>query len=951
MRRAKIILAVVLVICMMIPTGISFASEPDTTILSSVTVSKYVNKGTDAAPDYQVTSIDITDEATDGKNTAKNASIAYNSSTKVSNLGWDADENENQHWLIELDNSYNLEYIDIIYSHTHLWVDFNVQLSEDNVSWNNLGTIRPDVALENGKPVRVPLRGAKGKYIKLKVEQRYATNGGTAIWGPNKSSGGCSIALFEVVSVKKSEFFDLKSASVSKYVNKGTDAAPDYQIESIDIKDEVTDGKTTAKNASIAYNSSTNASKLGWDADENENQHVIIELDEVCEIGYLNLIYNVTSKWVDFNVQVSEDNYTWKDLGTIRSRVAAANGSPAQLLLNWETGKYIKLKVEKRCATSGSGEWGPNMNAGCTFTLYEVSSVTGLKDSSEPDFSNLISSYKGAFSSKASFTTEGGEDYNGYVGIVFARATEAYRDYERIEYGVGFSYDELTLNEFKTDASVIWVEGKKINSSSQYGIRFYGNKIQSGNRYYTLPYAKYQNASGEVITVYADSVISFMPTDIDWDNVVFYESFENNGSGWLFTASAEDNTSLTIDSSTASDGEKSLYLVDGATTATATAKSPYIDIIAGRGYKVTADIKNVVSNSVKVYTRFYNSTSSTALFSKSIGLSGTEWTPDSDVFIAPEGATRLQIWAAGTKDAKTSAYIDNIVVQELSEEETLKYIPKTLDAPTVIDGIPTEEESFDIYLFLGQSNMVGYDSIVNEDIVVMDGAYLFNGDGNWEIAQPYPHPAAENPEEYLGFNRYSTVAPGTGKMGPSYSFARGMIREVPEGVKIGMVSNARGGTTIEQWAKGFEGTADLEDYDLYEQAVLRANAALAKGGRLKAIFWLQGEACAAKAGYMDKLKVIADGLREELGVTADETPFIVSEVPHVKPQSVAGLQTAPQYIENCYLVSSAGLKVFDSIHFYFDAQRVLGLRFAEKALLVVYNKTVSADDMYNAIYK
>ena len=101
---------------------------------------------------------------------------------------------------------------------------------------------------------------------------------------------------------------------------------------------------------------------------------------------------------------------------------------------------------------------------------------------------------------------------------------------------------------------------------------------------------------------------------------------------------------------------------------------------------------------------------------------------------------------------------------------------------------------------------------------------------------------------------------------------------------------------------------------------------------------------------MEKLVKVANGIREEMGVKNSDVPFIVSEVPQVRGDCVKVLQTAPQYIENSLVVSSKGLTIFDSIHFDYDSQRKLGLRFAQTALEKVYGITATAEDMYNEIY-
>lgn len=952
MKHLRKVLSLVIVLCMICPTGISLADNTNDPIITSAIVSKYVNTGTEEAPVYTVQEVDILDAIADGQNKTNDSNILYNNPKKIDELGWTVEETKNQHWVFELDKSYKLEYIEMVYNYTNLWVDFKVQVSDDNATWSDVGTVRPYVASANGEAVKVPLKSSQGKFIKLTLVQRYATNGNDAIWGPNYSAGGCQIAIFEVLSVKKSALPTISKVTVTKYATENSA----YVYKTIDVTDELTDdNNTNANNSKIVYYKKSVLSGYGMTANENAAQHILVELDKVYdELGYINVFYNAQTRWVDFNVQVSEDKENWTDLGTIRA-VATVSGSSVEIPLKWAKGKYIKLTMERRLQTNGTGttEWVPNSSWNIAFNMHEIISVSGVKDNSL-DSTDFISSFNRVFTSKDTFVLENGKSYTGFAGAIFAKAVEKSGDYTRTEYGVAFSEKELELKDFQTDESVVWAKGEKISSSSQYGIRFLGENLRENKTYFTVPYAKYENSKGEGITVMGNNVISFTPgkASSGSDSLLFSESFEDGGAEWTIADVAD--VSVKVEATTASDGIKSLSFADKTSSSTTHAKSPFIDVVAGKTYEISADFKNTVGTTTKMWYKLYNDKNQ-QLVSASIGLSPSIWHHDSDFVTAPSGATKLQLWIGGTGSGISSAYVDNIAVRELSEDEAALYIPKTLDAPQVIDGIPTEENSeFHIYLCIGQSNMVGYDNIRNEDIVVVDNAYLLNADGNWEAAQPYPAYTTDQGEYMAGFNRYSTANPGihgsTGKMGPTISFSRGITNHAPEGVKIGIISNALGGTIVDEWSEGYEGTTSRPDNNLYEKALIRTKAALEKGGVLKGILWLQGESDANTKGYMEKLVAIADGLRESLGVSKEEVPFIVSEVAHVRPACNNVLRTAPQYIDNCAVVSSEGLSVFDSLHFEYESQRVLGLRFAEAILSKVYKINVPANEMYEEIY-
>ena len=263
-----------------------------------------------------------------------------------------------------------------------------------------------------------------------------------------------------------------------------------------------------------------------------------------------------------------------------------------------------------------------------------------------------------------------------------------------------------------------------------------------------------------------------------------------------------------------------------------------------------------------------------------------------------------------------------------------KEIAPTLSKPEVVDSVPYSKDKFHIYLFIGQSNMNGRDIVPPEEMVKLNNAYLFNGDGKWEKAQPWVDTNSKFPALMQGFNRYSTVVAHTTEaidgLNFASSFARAMTGSLGDDVGIGIVSNARGGTSIGKWQKnsGYE-------YDLYGEAVKRAKAAIDAGGTLKGIFWLQGCGDANTEDYLGKLNNIATGLRSELGVT-EEVPFIASMNPPsyiVNNDRIVNIGSA---VANSDWVSSAGTSTIDGTHFTSDSMHLLGIRFAVKALDKVY---------------
>ena len=119
----------------------------------------------------------------------------------------------------------------------------------------------------------------------------------------------------------------------------------------------------------------------------------------------------------------------------------------------------------------------------------------------------------------------------------------------------------------------------------------------------------------------------------------------------------------------------------------------------------------------------------------------------------------------------------------------------------------------DIYLCIGQSNMAGRATLTPEVMDTLKHVYLFNDKDAFE--------EAVNP-----MNRYSTIRKDMSmqRLGPAYAFGKEMYKQT--GKEIGLVINARGGSSINSWLKG-----SVDGY--YEQALARVREAM-KHGRLRA---------------------------------------------------------------------------------------------------------------------
>lgn len=227
------------------------------------------------------------------------------------------------------------------------------------------------------------------------------------------------------------------------------------------------------------------------------------------------------------------------------------------------------------------------------------------------------------------------------------------------------------------------------------------------------------------------------------------------------------------------------------------------------------------------------------------------------------------------------------------------------------DGTPKD---MDIYLVIGQSNMAGRAEIETQDKDTLKGVFLFTGleDNLWE-------PAA-NP-----MNKYSTIRKQLDmqKLGPGYYFAKSMAAQYPKR-QIGLVVNAKGGTAIAEWLPGTE---------FYNDAIERTTKAM-ESGRLMGVIWHQGESDVSRTDvYMEKLSILIDNLRDDLG--NENLPFVAGQLSEDKverKQFNVVILELPQTIKNTGVVTTENTTTFDGTHFDSESQRKLGNRYAEVML-------------------
>jgi len=229
-----------------------------------------------------------------------------------------------------------------------------------------------------------------------------------------------------------------------------------------------------------------------------------------------------------------------------------------------------------------------------------------------------------------------------------------------------------------------------------------------------------------------------------------------------------------------------------------------------------------------------------------------------------------------------------------------------------------ENKEMEIFLCFGQSNMAGRSVLAKEDSTNLTNVFLLNSDNLWE--------AALNP-----LNRYSTIRKEMflQRLSPGWTFSKKLGYLYPE-KKIGLVVNARGGSTIEEWKKGEK---------FYNEAVIRSLIAQ-KTGKIKAILWHQGE---ANENNWENYKTHFDSMvywfRKDLNIP--NLPVIVGEV-GTWNEGAAKINQVLKSLrsdQDCIgFVSAEGLKAKDKYHFSTPSQRELGERYAKEVIRLVYQK-------------
>jgi len=253
--------------------------------------------------------------------------------------------------------------------------------------------------------------------------------------------------------------------------------------------------------------------------------------------------------------------------------------------------------------------------------------------------------------------------------------------------------------------------------------------------------------------------------------------------------------------------------------------------------------------------------------------------------------------------------------------ERTTYFPKRIEAMIEIP----KKESVWAFIMAGQSNMAGRGIVEPQDTVSNKRILSINKDGQIIIAK-----------EPLHFYEFERTGLDCG-----LSFAKALIKKLPDSISILLIPTAVGGSSISQW---------LND-SLYRNVKLFSNLLTKieigkQHGFIKAILWHQGESDANENDiplYKQRLGLLFSKFRTAIG--NNEMPVLIGELGSFS-EDAANFSLINKAIheyaaedKNSSVISTKDLKdKGDHLHFDSKGQRTIGRRFAKEYLETFFKK-------------
>ena len=247
--------------------------------------------------------------------------------------------------------------------------------------------------------------------------------------------------------------------------------------------------------------------------------------------------------------------------------------------------------------------------------------------------------------------------------------------------------------------------------------------------------------------------------------------------------------------------------------------------------------------------------------------------------------------------------------------ERATYFPKRIE----VMSNNIKKENVWVFFMAGQSNMAGRGVVEPEDTVSDKRIFSINKDGQIVIAK-----------EPLHFYEPERTGLDCG-----VSFAKALIKKIPDSVSILIIPTAIGGSSISQWL----GDSLYRNVKLFSNFLSTVEIAK-QNGIIKGILWHQGESDANEKDiplYKQRLHLLFSKFRSSLG--NNELPVLLGELGSFSENPVnfnlinKAIHDYATEDKNSRVISTKDLKdKGDNLHFNSKGQRTMGKRFAKAYL-------------------
>jgi len=244
--------------------------------------------------------------------------------------------------------------------------------------------------------------------------------------------------------------------------------------------------------------------------------------------------------------------------------------------------------------------------------------------------------------------------------------------------------------------------------------------------------------------------------------------------------------------------------------------------------------------------------------------------------------------------------------------ERTAYFPKMTEPVSVT----VKKENVWAFILAGQSNMAGRGNVESGDTITNNRIFSINKEGKLILAKEPLH----------------WYEPERTGLDCGYSFAKTLIKKIPDSISVLLIPTAVGGSSISQWL-GDSLYRGVKLFSNFKEKIEIAN----KYGVIKSILWHQGESDANSRNipnYKARLTELFSKFRLVSG--NNHLPILLGELASFSktPEQFKAINNIiHEYAAGdsySTIISTGDLKhKGDSLHFNAAGQRTMGKRFAE----------------------